>query len=120
MTWIPKNGYINKLNGIVLECNITYHSKIKMKPVCVCSSTYIQFSVKNNDKDPKFYVSDHVRESKYTNILAKDCAPNWSEEVFICNKVKSTVRWTYIIVDLNREKIAAAFCKKDLQNAKQE
>ena len=56
MTSIPKNGYINKLNGIVLECNITYHSKIKMKPVCVCSiyCTYIQFSVKNNDKDPKF------------------------------------------------------------------
>ena len=32
-----------------------------------------------NKKDPKFKVSDHVRISKYKNILAKGYTPNWSE-----------------------------------------
>ena len=35
-----------------------------MKPVDVNSSTYIDFSVKNNEKDLKFKVGDHVRISK--------------------------------------------------------
>ena len=54
MTSTSKNGYINKLNDKVYKYNITYHSTIKMKPVYVRSSTYIQFSVENNNKDPKF------------------------------------------------------------------
>ena len=32
-----------------------------MKPIDVKSSTYINFDVENNDKDPKLKVSDHIR-----------------------------------------------------------
>ena len=32
-----------------------------MKPFDVKLSTYTDFEVKNNDKDPKFKVGDHVR-----------------------------------------------------------
>ena len=39
-------------------------------------------------KNPKFKVGDHVRISKYKNILAKGYAPNWSEEIFIVSKIK--------------------------------
>ena len=49
-----------------------------------------------NDKDPKFKVGDHVKVSKYKNIFAKRYTPNWSEEVFISNKIKNTAPWTYI------------------------
>ena len=42
---------IDKLSDIVNEYNNTYHSKIKMKPVDVKSSTYIDFDKENNDKD---------------------------------------------------------------------
>ena len=41
-----------------------------MKPVDVKSSTYIDFGVENNEKDPKFQVGDHVKISKYKNIFA--------------------------------------------------
>ena len=34
---------------------------------------------KVNDKDPEFKVGDHVTISKYKNIFAKRCTPNWSE-----------------------------------------
>ena len=45
---------------------------------------------KNGNKDPKFKIGDIVRISKYKNILVKSYTPNWSEEVFVIKKVKST------------------------------
>ena len=65
MTSISKNVHIDKLDNIVDEYNNTYHSTVKMKPADVNSSAYIDFSVKNNDKDPKFEVGEHVRISNH-------------------------------------------------------
>ena len=42
-----------------------------------------------------------------------------SEEVFVIKKVKSTVPWTYIINDLNDEKIKGSFYEKELQKTNQ-
>ena len=96
MTLISKNVYIDKLDDIVNKYNNTYHSTIKMKPVNVKSSSYIDFVIETN-KDPKFKVDDHVIISKYKNIFAKDYVLNWSEDVFVIKKVKNTVPWTYVI-----------------------
>ena len=65
-----------------------------MKPADVKDNTYIDFSKKINDKDPKFKVGGHVRISKYKNIFAKGWTPNWSEEMFVIKKGKKTVPWT--------------------------
>ena len=64
---------------------------------------------KVNNKGPKFKVGDHVRISKYKNILAKGYIPNWSEEVFVIKETKNTVPWTYVINDLNGEEIILTF-----------
>ena len=37
--------------------------------------------------------------------FAKGYLPNWSEEVFVVNKIRDTVPWTYLINDLNGEEI---------------
>ena len=71
MTLVSKNVYIDKLDDIVGEYNNTYHRTIKMKPVDVKDDTYIDFKKEVNDKDPNFKVDDHVRISKYENIVAK-------------------------------------------------
>ena len=47
-----------------------------------------------NDKDPKFKVGDHVR-------------------------ISNTVRWTYIINDLNGEEIIEIFYEKELKKNQQ-
>ena len=86
MTSISKNVYIDKLDDIVDEHNITYHTTIKMKPIDVKDNTYINADKEINNKDPKFKVGDHVRISKYKNIFAKGYMPNWSEEVFVIKK----------------------------------
>ena len=41
MTFVSTNVYIDKLDDIVYEYNITYHRSIKMKPIDVKDNTYI-------------------------------------------------------------------------------
>ena len=45
--------------------------------------------------------------------------PNWSEGVFISSKIKNTVPWTYVINDLNGEKIIGTFYEKELKKTNQ-
>ena len=71
MTSVSKNVYIDKLDEIVNKYNNTYHITIKLKPVDVKSSTYIDSSKENNNKDPKFKIGDIVRISKYRNSFPK-------------------------------------------------
>ena len=104
--------YIDRLDDIVKEYNNTYHKSIKMKPVDVKDNTYIDF--KKEVKNPKFKVGDHVRISKYKNIFAKGYMPNWSEEIFIIKKIKTTVPWAYVINDLNGDEIIGTFYENEL------
>ena len=120
MTTISKNVYIDKLDYIVKEYNNKYHTSIKMKPLDVKDNTYIDFKKEIDNKDPKFKVGDHVRISKYKNIFAKGYMPNWSEGVFVIKKVKNTVPWTYVVNDLNDEKIIGTFYEKELQSTNQQ
>ena len=73
MTSISRIVYIDKLGDIVNEYNNTYHRTIKMKPADVKDNIYIYINTDKelNDKDPKFKTGDHVRISKYKNILLK-------------------------------------------------
>ena len=57
--------------------------------------------------------------SKYKNIFAKGYVLNWSEKVFVITKIKNTVPWTYIIIDLKGKEIVGTFYKKELQKTDQ-
>ena len=85
-----------------------------MKPVDVGDDSSAEYIEESNEKDPKFEVGDHVRISKYKNILVKGYTPNWSEEIFIIKKIKKTVSWKYVISDLNGEEIVGSFYEKEL------
>ena len=98
MTAISKNLYFGVLDDVVNKYNNTVHRSIKMKPVDLTSDFYAEYNEDSNEKDPKCKVGDHVRISKYKNTFAKGYTPNWSEEVFVVSKIKSTVSWTYVLV----------------------
>ena len=106
-------------DNIVYKYNNIYPSAIKMKPLDVKSSTYIDFDKKNNKEDPKFKVGDHVAISKYKNIFAKGYVPNWFEESVVIIKVENTVPWTYVISDLKVEEIVGTLYGKKLQKTNQ-
>ena len=119
MTSVSKNVYIDKLDDIVKIYNNTYHTSIKMKPVDFKDNTYIGFKKEVNDKNPKFKVGDQVRISKYKNIFAKGYMPYSSQEIFIIKKIRNTVPWTYVLNDLNCEKIIGTFYENELQKINQ-
>ena len=75
---------------IIIPTNTILHinKTTKIEPIYVTKSTYIDFDVENNNKDPKYKVVDHVIISKYKNSFMKYYIPNWSQEVFIIKKLK--------------------------------
>ena len=119
MTAISKNVYFNVLDDIVDKYSNTYTRTIKMKPIDVKNDSFAEYNEESNEKHPKFKVGDLVRISKYKNVFAKGCKPNWSEEIFIIKKIKNTVPWTYVISDLNGEEIIGSFYEKELQKTNQ-
>ena len=65
MTVVSKNVYINKLGEIFNKYNNIYHQIITMNRADVKVDNNIDLDVENNNKNPNFRVSDHVRISKY-------------------------------------------------------
>ena len=101
MTAISKNNYFDVLDDIIGKYNNTVYKTIKMKPIKVTYNYYAEYN------------EDHVRISKYKNIFVKGFTPNWSEDVFVINKIKNTVPWTYAISDLNGKIIIGSFYEKE-------
>ena len=121
--------YWDKLKDLVDDYNNAKNSSIKMTP--------IEASKKENEKKvfanlygdliylkpkkPKFSIGDKVRISKYKRrVFDKGYTPNWTEEVFVVDKVIPTKPTTYYIVDLLGEKVEGSFYEKELQKAKQQ
>ena len=75
---------------------------------------FAEYIEDSNQKNPKFKVGDHVRIFKYKNDFAKGYVPNWSEEVFVINKINNTVLWTYAISDMNGEENYCNFLRKSI------
>ena len=121
MTAISKSYYFDVLDDIVYIYNNTVHRTIKTKPIELTANYYAENNEdQSNKKNPKFKVGGNVRIFKYKKIFAKGYTLNWTEEVFVINKMKNTVPWTYDISDLNGEEITGSFheknCKKLIKN----
>ena len=117
MTAIDKNVYYNVLDDIINKYNNTKHSTIKMKATDVKNNKRVYID-EHNEKDSRFNVGDRVRISKFRNIFAKGCTPNWSKGIFIVDKINDTVPYTYNLTDLNEEEIIGSFYDRELQKTK--
>ena len=109
-TW--KNVYVVKLDGRVNKFNNTYHKIIKMKPIDVKPSIYINFNKGSNKEDPKFKVGDNVRISKFKNVFAKGYIWNWHEDFFVI-KFKRMCRGDMLLVILIKKKLLQQFAKNN-------
>ena len=101
--------YWDKLDNLVNDYNNSYHYSIKMSPTGASKKENEKQVFANLYKDeiflkpekPKFSIGDKVRLSKYKRrVFDKGYTPNWTEEVFVIEKVNSTKPVTYNIVDL--------------------
>ena len=63
----------------------------------------------------KFQVGDKVQISKYKEkTFDKAHTPNWTEEIFIIDKIQYNNPITYKIMDLNDEEIQGSFYEPEL------
>ena len=116
------------LPKILEQYNNTKHSSIKMTPVEASkkeSESAVYFNLYGGmeqlSSKPKFKVGDEVRISKYKRkIFNKGYTPNWTEEVFLVDKIQSTNPITYRLKDLNNEEIQGSFYEPELLKAKQD
>ena len=121
--------YWVKLDKLVDDYNNTYHSSIKMTPTeaskkenekQVFANLY-EDEIYLKPKKPKFSIGDTVRISKYKRrVFDNGYTPNWTEEVFVIDKLNLTKPVTYHVVDLLGEKVEGSFYEKELQKAKQQ
>ena len=119
MTSVSKYLYTDKWDDIVNNYNNTYHSTIKMKPVDVKSSTYIDSSKEINDKDPKFEIGDIFRISKLIYFfLQQGYTPNLSEEVFVIKKMLKILCYGHMLLMILMEKNCWNFLRKRIAKNK--
>ena len=112
MTSLSKNVYINKLDDIVKyqskyneKHNNKYHSAIKMKPIDVKSTTYIDSSNDINDKNPKFKIGDNVNICLNRFLRLK--------------KLKMLCRGKILLMILIRKKLLELFMKTNCKKKNQ-
>ena len=121
-------SYLDFLPALLDKYNKTKHSSIKMTP---------EEASRNENEDrvylnlygqemlqtakPKYKVGDKVRISKYKRkVFDKGYTPNWTEEIFVVDKIQYTNPITYKIKDLNGEEIIGSFYDQELSRASQE
>ena len=114
--------YLDILPKILSQYNNTKHSSIKMTPIEPSkkkNESAVHFNlygdVKQLSPKPRFKISDKVRISKYKRkVIDKGYTPNWTEEIFLVDKIQSTNPITYRLKDLNNEEIQGSFYEPEL------
>ena len=77
--------------------------------------------MKQLSSKPKFKIGDKVRRSKCKRkVFEKGYTPNWTEQIFLIDKIQSTNPITYRLKDLNNEEIQGSFYEAELLPAKQD
>ena len=117
MTAVSKNVYFDVLDNVFDKYNNPVHRTIKMEPIDITSDSYAEYNEDSNEKDPKFKVGDHVKFQNTKTFLLRDTLKTGQKKFFIISK--DTVRWTYVITNLNGEPITGSFYEKELQKTSQ-
>ena len=123
-TYTEKFRYIDILPNLIKTYNNSYHRSIKMEPNKVNKSNskqiYLNLYGFNEDRNvnifkKKLFVGDHVRISKYKSVFDKGYVPNWTNEIFVINKILFKTRVVYKLLSLTNEVIDGIFYEEELQ-----
>ena len=120
--------WVDILPKLLTEYNNTKHRSIKMTPAEASEkknedAVYLNLygDLRHKATKPKFSVGDKVRISKYKRkLFDKGYTPNWTEEIFVVDKVQYTNPITYKLKDLNGEEIKGSFYEQEMLKATQE
>ena len=107
------------LPTIVKTYNNTVHSTTKFKPKDINMENYELAWINTHSKTiklkpAKYKKGDIVRISRYKNVFAKGYDTNFSEELFIIDRVNKAKPITYMLKDLNGVEIEGQFYEQEL------
>ena len=116
------------LDKLVHKYNNKFHTTIGMTPVKASLKANEMKVLQNIDdktrpiplRKPALKVGDKVRISRMKAIFEKGYLPNWSEELYIVDKVQRTTPVTYKVKTLLGEEIEGSFYEQELQKSHQE
>ena len=121
-------NWIDMIDGLISKYNNRIHSTIGMTPV-QASLNENEALVKQNTLNKirniskskiKFKVGDKVRISRKKGLFEQGYLANWSEALYIVDKIQKTNPVTYILKDLLGETIKGGFYNEELQKSNQE
>ena len=121
-------NWIDILDTLMHKYNNRIHSTIGMTPAkaslkvnqAEVLQNVIQKTTAIPKSKPKFKVGDKVRISRTKATFEKGYLPNWSEELYIVDKVQETIPITYKLKDTLGELIEGSFYQQELQRSKQD
>jgi len=120
-------NWIDMLDKLINDYNNKVHSTIEMTPVEASQKENEMKAIQNTlDKTrsipirkPKLKIGNKVRLSRTKQIFEKGYLPNWSEELYVIDKVQNTIPVTYKLKDLLGEEIEGSFYEQELQKSDQ-
>ena len=124
MTTNNTEKWIDIVEAIMDKYNSRVQRRIGMSPIDARrpenAHKVFQAVVVDKEADsPKLKVGMQVRISKLRKTFHKGYLPRWTEELFRITKARSTNPPTYLIEDLQGNKIEGSFYESELQRSKQ-
>ena len=110
---------LDTLPWLVSQNKSTKHSSVKITPIEASKKSnegLVYFNLfgepKREFREPLFKLGDKVRISKYKRkVFEKSYTENWTEEMFVVDKIQFTNPITYLIKNLNGEEIKESFLR---------
>ena len=119
------NVYADVVPQLARNYSNSKHRSIKMTPTEASQEPNAPFvqdhleSSKRSHAKPRYSTGDEVRITVSKRHFEKGYTPNWTEEVFIIDRVLTTQPVTYRIRDLMNEPIIGSFYEQQLQKTTQ-
>jgi len=121
-------NWIEILDNLMKIYNNRIHSTIGMSPVKASlkenEMKVLQTTISKTRPIPrrkaKYKIGDKVRISRTKSLFEKGFLPNWSEELYIIDKVQKTMPITYRLKDLLGVEVEGSFYEQELQRASQD
>lgn len=112
--------WVNKIKSVLKDYNNTIHSSTDKKPVDMIKEKIPKPDTEETTPKTtkhKFAVGDRVRTTLPKKVFDKGYKGGWTDEIYIVKEIANTNPPTYVIEDLQGERIKGKMYEQELQKS---